>query len=564
MAGVVQNIIGMVRDINDRRREARVEDAIRDNYLTAPDVAIQQAIKADPYRGLALKDRETERNASAAAAARKRANENTDFMARYLRGAPQGSDYGSILDQQSDFLRQQGIKDEEIGAFKSAIAANPNILAGLDDEAYKAMAKDRFSDTIATPGAYVRRGGETVERVPYAPKAVVVRGGDGSSEMRLFNPNDYLSGSDAGGGANAGPRRGVDPNGPAAAPPGGGVSDDEAGQILGDAMRNKVIGQSDARVIRDSLGVNGGDKYNQWLKENGIRVVPDAAAARAPVAPPQSAAGDLPIQRVQPAPTMRAAPAQSGQRIGAPTAPKPAKRLRPATPEELRGYPPGTAAQIDESTGEMKNLRTPPASATKSPAQQYKELKDQEAFTSRNTEAIETFDRLGRTARDLLNHPGMEGATGNVEGRLPQLLLGQSSVDFQNELEALKSQIGLSQLMKFKAQSSQGASGFGNLSNEEGRRLERAWGTLETTSSAPVFRKNLKEIIDIAESVKRRSQDAMAKGYLPAGGAAPARQGSGPQLGTRIRDRATGRTAILDNSGWIWEDTGRPVGGKKK
>lgn len=162
----------------------------------------------------------------------------------------------------------------------------------------------------------------------------------------------------------------------------------------------------------------------------------------------------------------------------------------------------------------------------------------------------------------------MAGGSGNIEGRLPGILLGQDAVDFQEELEALKSNIGLSKLMELKSGSSQGASGLGNLSNAEGERLERAFGTLKTTTSEKVLKRSLQTILDIARKKRAEAQAGIQRGGPQRPGVAPATRApakrTAPTLGTRIRDKATGRTAILDNSGWVWEDTGQPVGGRKK
>lgn len=561
---IVDNVIGIVRGINDRRREARVEDAIRKNWMTSPDTAIAEAIQADPKRGLALQEQQIARTTAAEEQRRKRLKENTDTFSQYLRGAKPGTDYGALIDQMTPFFKNSlGANDEEISNFKTAITANPEILAGLDPETYKLMSKDRYTDTVATPGSYVRRGGETVEAVPYAPKPVVLRDGNGRSEMRLFNPNEYLpglNGSDSGGGGGgvaATPQRGggIDPNGPGVAPPGGGVPDNEAAQILNDAQQNKVIGQSDARVIRDSLGPNGQTAYNNWLKQNGIRVVPDGTAARAPV--PQG--GDLPVQRVQPAPAMR-----SGQVIGAPTAPKTPKRLRPATPEELRGYPPGTAAQVDESTGELKNLRTPPAASQPKPLSE----KDRTAIEKQVTQAedlVSSMTRLEAQAKRLMDHPGASAATGMVAGRLPGI--SQQATNFVNEFNNLKQVVGLEAMKALKALSASGATGFGNMSNAEGVRIENMLGALERTSDLPSLRRVYQQIIDFA----REKRTAAAKGImttrqrLSGGSAAPAARSTGARMGQTATDSATGRKIILDNGGWVWMDTGEPYRpGKKK
>lgn len=542
---IVSNVIDIVRGINDRKKAARVDDALRGgNYLNDPQGAIDAVFQVDPKTGMMLRDQETARRSAADEQRRKRTKENTDTFARYLRGAKPGSDYGSLVDQLTPFFKTSlGAGDDEIAAFRQAVAADPGILAGLDDEAFKDISKDRYSNTIITPGAKALRGGEVVASAPFAPRPVTLRGADGNSELHVFDPNAFIP-EDV---PRAAPR-GVAPNAPAVAPPGGGIGDDEAGQILGDAMRNKVIGESDARVIRESLGEQGGAKYNQWLKENGIRVVPDATAARAPAAPPTSS---LPIERVQPAPATRAAPQGP---IARTTGTKPQKHFRPATPEELSGYPAGTAAQINPETGELRNLKTPPASSRPKPIDPQKE-RQRVAGVQSNIDTIRSI--RGRIKR-LMTHPGGDAATGWLAGRLPAM--GQQAQNFRNLKDSVADANVIQTVKSLKMESPNGATGFGALTEREGLRLENLYGTLANSSDFAEIKRTLREIDSIYAKAEQRARSLLKPVAAPQRGGAQ----RATRLGTRIRDKATGRIAILDNSGWVWEDTGQPVGGRKK
>lgn len=546
--GLLPSVRDFVRSINDRREERKIDDALRGgNFLNNPQGAIDAVFQIDPRTGISMRDAETARTTAADEARRKRTKENTDTFARYLRGAKPGSDYGALVDQLTPFFKsslQAG--DEEIAAFRQAVSADPGILAGLDDEAFKDISKDRYSNTVITPGAKALRGGEVVASAPFAPRPVTLRSADGNSELHVFDPNAYIPG-DA---PQAAPRRGVDPTGPAAAPPGGGLGDDEAGQILGDAMRNKVIGESDARVIRDSLGANGGQAYNNWLKENGIRVVPDGTAARAPVAPPS----DLPVQRVQPAPAMRAAPAGP---IARTTGVKPVKQTRAATAQELAqaGYPQGTAAQVDQD-GKFTNLRTPPAASRPKPIDPQKERQRVAGVQSN----IDTIGSIRGRIKRLMTHPGGEAATGWLAGRLPAI--GQQAENFRKLKDSVADANVIQTVKNLKMESPSGASGFGALTEREGARLENLYGSLSNTNDMAELKRTLREIDGIYAKAEQRAR-ALLK---PATPAAPQGQRAGrATMGQTATDRATGRKIILDNGGWVWMDTGQPYRpGKKK
>jgi hypothetical protein len=175
--------------------------------------------------------------------------------------------------------------------------------------------------------------------------------------------------------------------------------------------------------------------------------------------------------------------------------PKPAaagKTYRAATAEELKNYPRGTAGQMG-SDGKIVNLKTPPAASQPKPYDLEK---------ARNT--ADKLDIFLSQSEDLLKDAGLDSAVGFVQGRLPVLVVGQGGQTWRNKLDSLKSNIGLAQLMEMKAASSQGASGFGNLSNAEGERLEKAYGTLETTNDERTIRDNLKTIVDTTRRANER------------------------------------------------------------
>lgn len=540
--GVVQNIIGMVRDINDRKRTHAVNEQLK-NYLHDPNAAIAAVNQIDAPTAIAL-DRQRLADESSRTAATNAAQDRALKLSReFLRGLPEGSDTGAAFDQISPFLQQLGVKPEMLTGFRSTVTTNPNVL--LDDKAYEDMMKDRFTTQTHTPGSIATRGGKEILRVPYKMDAVNTPAG---SSTNIFNPN---TGRFETGGVEA---PAIAPTSPASPPPMGAqpsaalsvealrplfVAQESSGdytavnketgalgryQIMPDtgralaakigvAWRPDMMRRNDAvsqryqdalgnAAIQESIDFGGGDpartfshyyggsdtrkwgpKTRKYTAEMMDRLSGGRGNGAAAPAAPNAAPGGAPVVT----PTGVVVPPK-------PTAPK--NTYRAATPQELAaaGYPKGTAAQVG-TDGKLVNVKTPPAANQMKPYDQEK--------------ARGTADGLGtfvNMATELLNDKGLDAAVGNFQGRLPGLVLPQAAVNFRNKMDSFKSNIGLNKLMELKAASTQGASGFGNLSNEEGRRLEQAFGTLETTNDEKVIRDNLRVIIDTS----RRAQERIA------------------------------------------------------
>ncbi|UXO93934.1 ejection protein [Pseudanabaena phage Pan3] len=69
---------------------------------------------------------------------------------------------------------------------------------------------------------------------------------------------------------------------PTAPATGGPLNDAQGGAVLEQAMRAGQISQSDAARVRASMGPNGTAQFENWLRTNNIRIVPDAAPAPPP------------------------------------------------------------------------------------------------------------------------------------------------------------------------------------------------------------------------------------------------------------------------------------------
>jgi hypothetical protein len=80
--------------------------------------------------------------------------------------------------------------------------------------------------------------------------------------------------------------------------------------------------------------------------------------------------------------------------------------------------------------------------------------------------------------------------TGDVLGHIPHT----QTRDAQNALETVKNQVLLTTLGKLKALSATGASGFGALSNQEGKILQNSIANLETAQTHDAIVHNLRVI----------------------------------------------------------------------
>lgn len=518
--GVVQNIIGMVRDINDRKRASRVDEQLK-NYLNDPGQTIAAIQDIDPRFGMALDRQRVQDDAAKMEALQKSQDRSIGLMRDHLRGLPEGADIDAAFAGMAPFMQQLGVPEQMYGGFQQAVKANPNAL--LDDKAYEAMMKDRFSGTVVTPGSIYMRGGKEVIRAPYAMKAETTPAG---ATTNIFDPNvgefkvDGVSGAPAAGGGQVPTAWSGDPS-----------------WLTVDNLRPLFQGQESGfnhKAVNAETGALGigqimPDTGRALAKKAGLPWRPDMMKSDSPAAQRyQKAIGDAamaesiaygkgdpmeifghyyggPDKRKWGPKTRRyqremmdrlsggpgnGAGGQRGRATLGPTAtrtsvvnPKePDTTSRNLSPEELKaaGYPDGAVVQRD-STGKERVTYKPPVSTMKVDKYDY----DKAGMALNHTNS------LLNEAKKVMKMPGLAGATGSFQGRMPGWMIGQSAQDARNALESLRSNVGLQRLMEAKTMSSQGASGFGNLSNAEGERLEKAFGSLNDTSSDASIRENL-------------------------------------------------------------------------
>lgn len=384
---VVDNIIGIVRGINDRKRAANVNDALG-NYLDDPDAAIQAVMPHDARLGMSLSEQLQDRRLSTEEAARKRRLEDAGLMGKYFRSIDPNSDVGAAIDNMAPYLTDAvGLSPDAIMRFREAAVANPSMLAGLDDNAFKAMAEDRYTTKVGAPGSHFVRGGQVTHKVPYPPK---VENTPAGTISRVFDPNtgQYV--------VDSAP----------AAPAQSGAAPAMGGELTVDMLRPHFVAQEsggDYTAVNSETGALGAYQVmpqtgQSLAKRVGVAWRPDLMRSDTPEARKyQDAIGGAAIQEAIDAsggdpgtafsyyyggsdrgkwgPRTRQYEQDMMRRIGgggqggAPAAQavatptttynppaKAAKAVRAARPEEL---PPGaTYAQVDE-TGKLINIRYP-------------------------------------------------------------------------------------------------------------------------------------------------------------------------------------------------------------
>lgn len=563
----VGNIFDLVRGVKQRQENARIEQAVRENYMTDPMAAAKAVFEIDPAAGIKLQDdiraqQEAQRKARA---------ERLGGAWKYFRGLPEGTNYGQVIDGSSEMLKGLGLDDNDLTAM-TQMASRPGFSPDmLNDDAYKAYIEDQYDSSVVTPGAHVVRGGKVVHKVPYKLDTVETKSGDGSSRRDVFDPNT--------GRFNEVPAEVAysAPDAPQITP----------GSLDIDALRPHFIAQEsggDYTAVNETTGALGQRQVmpetgKALAKKLGLAWRPDMMKRDDPASQRyQQAIGDAALQesiefgngdpelifahyyggpdKRQWGPKTRKYVSEMLQRTGTPatgsvvrvpdagrapivTGAKPAKptagTVLSGEEAEALGFAPGSVVQ-QKPDGTYTVLQKP----------NQQQVKVDQRLLESGRQMVEAFTGLRGKAAGLLSSPGMNAAVGFIAGRVPAALLGQDAQNFVNDLDTLKRNIGLTALQSFKAMSTQGASGFGNLSNQEGDRLEQLFGTLERTSDEATIKKTLREIIRIADDKISNGSKTVRGWEANSGG------NEDIEIGTIIRNPKTG--ARKRWSGNAWED----------
>lgn len=492
MAYAAANIVDFVRGFGKRREEAKIKDALS-NYLSAPEASIAEVNKINPQVAIPLqnahldrKAQEAERTEKTAASARERQLTAVRGMAQSLgQVRDKGGDIGSAFDSLAPVFRGGfGMTDDEIVQWKTTIMQDPSIIDGLyksaDDE-IKAVA----------PGAVLTRNGEEIYRNPAAPKIIQVPNESGGRDVIGIDAQGNL----------------IQPGGGGYAAPSG---NDDPLAALGELVPG-VVFTSGKRTPAGNAAV-GGKQGSGHLDGKSVDIIP-GRSGRTPqqiAAAVEQAGGRALIENDHVHATFPNANvpfigrrgsegrgpdtvvAGGGSIYSTKGKPPEQKGWRTATKEEkiAAGLDPDTPYQIGQGgANEGKFQKVGERAAAKNAAGNTPEAQAASDY------AIRQLELARDNARNLMRHPSFNQATGSIQGRLPSILPG--SVEFDRTLQGFKDNVVVDTIMAMKQASKTGATGFGNLTEAEGKRLENRWGNLDQSSPETV-RKSLKNAADDA------------------------------------------------------------------
>lgn len=167
-------------------------------------------------------------------------------------------------------------------------------------------------------------------------------------------------------------------------------------------------------------------------------------------------------------------------------------------------------------------------------AQAQKQQRERQVEAIEARQAVDNsaanLDRLISEAQGIIKDPALKRITG-IAGTLPNWPGGEAA-DVQARLETLKSQAGFAVLQAMRDASKTGGA-LGNVSNFEVQALQNNLAALDTSQSPEAFVNSLKQIVDYANGVKARMNDAYQKQY---GGSTTAQPRAGQQQAQRSDD----------------------------
>jgi hypothetical protein len=209
-----------------------------------------------------------------------------------------------------------------------------------------------------------------------------------------------------------------------------------------------------------------------------------------------------------------------------------ADSFRAATPQELQaaGLPAGSSAQVNTNTGKIDILSKPTALSPDKQADVA--AKRQKAEDAKREAAMSAQDSISKIDQ-LLTMPGFSDlgtAYGDAATGVPYVRTDAKNA--KAALDTIRSQSLLGTLTSLKSLSPTGASGFGALSDSEGRILATAAANLETGAQD---NKSLKRSLEDIRAKLMRTRDRIngTQVRLPeeeSGSAAPSSSGA-PSVG---------------------------------
>jgi len=183
-----------------------------------------------------------------------------------------------------------------------------------------------------------------------------------------------------------------------------------------------------------------------------------------------------------------------------------AAQFRPSTPEEEQMY--GSKGQVNTATGEFKPIRPPSGMVIRQTPEGGLEFAQGPGATDRFAKAAEEAQKqqvqsADINVQDLMEIKRMyadinqkEGVGPAVKRSAESFVIGTPMYALKAEMiEPFKKRLGLEQLTKMRQASPTGGA-LGQVSNEEGTRLESIFGSLNPAASPRIFNRNVDRAIE--------------------------------------------------------------------
>jgi hypothetical protein len=204
-----------------------------------------------------------------------------------------------------------------------------------------------------------------------------------------------------------------------------------------------------------------------------------------------------------------------------------AEAKRPPAQPKSPGSPvavidPATSKTIFVTPEEALTRRMTPASAGDGLSPKQRQLR--EAEYPKATASIKSFeltaDTLINDLKTLATHPGLDSITGLVAGRVPAITA--EGREAEALLDKIKARAGFQELNALRQAGPSGGA-LGNVSNQEGTKLEQAAAALDRRQDAPSVRKAIAAFIAQTEASKKILRDSydLTYEYRTGGGARP-------------------------------------------
>lgn len=226
--------------------------------------------------------------------------------------------------------------------------------------------------------------------------------------------------------------------------------------ILQSAASSKTITADEAARVQSSLGPNGGAKFNGWLQQNGIQIVPSRGGGIPPqrTAAPQTGYESKLFDDNEVGTQFRGRDPMQSPLPGSANVPLP--RVR------------GQSAAEESGQQGVRVVTQPKIVAGEERAKRLEKLRGE--LPQARSEAQAVVDNLASRINaidEFLSSKDRWSVIGPIEGNLPRIMQFGPRADMQRLWDTITNNDVLQTVLTARAQTSTGGSPLGNLSNSD-------------------------------------------------------------------------------------------------